>query len=72
MPLGQKEVTPEEATKIANRVGLNCVNWNGSMLSLVLLDGTAIEIETMPFGRSYKTFFIHRTLWIKKTPTEQY
>lgn len=76
MPIGQKEVTPEEGMNIANRVGLNSVNWNGSMLTLVLLDGSAVEIETeldQSVGVREKTpTFIHRTLRVKKTPTEKY
>lgn len=75
MPIGQKEVTPEEAINIANRVGLNSVNWNGSMLSLVLMDGTALEVETILFGLGgdhIETFFTYRTLRINRTPTEKY
>lgn len=75
MPVGNKEVTPEEGTEIANRVGLNSVNWNGSMLTLVLLDGSAIELKQSKDGASADSpFFIctHRTLRINRTPTEQY
>lgn len=72
--IGQKEVTPEEGTRIANRVGLNSVDWNGSMLTLVLMDGTAVEINMRADRDSGEVDlnFTHRTLRVNKTPTEQY
>lgn len=72
MPVAQQEVTPQEAIEVANRVGLNSVKWNGSMLTLVLLDGNEIIMETyMKEGYNSPPSFLYRTTRVQ-TPTEQY